>query len=212
MTGADAYPDATAAFNTFIGNSAVVCRQSGFKFIRQQAAVISNNIAIDNNQAGVTVQTRGGISLDAYCLNNVVQGNICYDTQGVPTQTFGLYSYPASVSGAGSENTGNRFEHKSINGTDVFYPEVEQGTISAAIANGTRSITGSVTFGMAFESAPVVTAVLQNATAVADAERPITVNVYSVTAAGFSFVVDAVANVGAERTVSVGWIATKAKF
>ena len=212
MTDADAYPDATAAFNVFVDNQAIQCQQSGFKFIRQQSSVINNNVAVNNNQAGVSIQTRGGISLDEYCLNNVVQGNVCYDTQGVPTQTFGLYNYPASVSGALAENTGNRFEHKSVNGVDLFYPQIEQGTANATIVNGTRSITGTVTFGLAFESTPVVTAALQNATTVADAERPITVNVYSVTATGFSFVVDAFTNVSAGRTVTVGWIASKASF
>lgn len=209
MTGADAYPNAVSSFNVFIGNQADNCQQSGFKFIRQQIGVISGNTAWDNNQAGVSLQTRGGISLDEYCIDNAVSDNICYDTQGVPTQTFGLYSYPLSVSGASVENTGNRVSHKSASGVDLFYPQVQSGTESVTIANGTRTIGGSITFALPFESAPVIVGAIQNSNAVADAERPVTVSFYNVTATDCDFTVDAHANVSAGRTVTVGWTASQ---
>lgn len=209
MTGADAYPNAVSSFNVFIGNQADNCQQSGFKFIRQQAGVISGNTAWDNNQDGVILQTRGGISLDEYCLDNAISDNICADTQGVPTQTFGLYSYPAATSGASVENTGNRVNHKSINGVDLFYTATLSNTASATILSGTRSISGTVTFALPFETAPVVVAGVQNANALADAERPTTVNVHTVTTTGFTYLIDALVNVGANRNLTIGWTASQ---
>jgi len=209
MTGANAYPDAVSSFNVFIGNQADNNQYCGFLFIRQQAGVIDGNTAWDNNQSGVTLQTRGGISLNEYCIDNAISNNICYDTQGVPTQTFGLYSYPASVSGAGSENTGNRINHKSINGVDLFYTPTLSDTVAATITNGTRAVSGTVTFALPFEAAPVVIANIQNVNVLANAERPATVNVYSVTTTGFSFTVDALTNVGANRDLTIGWTASQ---
>jgi hypothetical protein len=209
MIGANAYPQAVSSFNVFIGNQADQCQQSGFKFIRQQSAVISGNTAWDNNKAGVSLQTRGGISLDEYCLDNAISDNICGDTTGSPTQTFGLYSYPASVSGASVENTGNRVNHKSINGVDLFYPATQSGTEAVTISNGTRAVVGSVTFALPFESTPVVTGGVQNSNALADAERPVSVTVFNLTTTGFDFSVDAYANVAAGRNLTIGWTANQ---
>jgi hypothetical protein len=207
MTDADPYPDAMAYGNVFIGNIADNNQNNGFIFQNQQSGIIQGNEAVDNNQAGATVNTRGGIGLANYCIDNVVQGNVCRDTQGVPTQVFGMYSYPKSVTGASIENTGNRFDHKSVTGTDVFYPTTQEGTSAATIVSGTRVITGAVTFGKTFEAAPTVVLTIQNATVLADAERPATAMAYSITTTGFSYVIDAFINVAANRAITVGWTA-----
>jgi hypothetical protein len=207
MTDADPYPDAMAYGNVFIGNIADNNQNNGFIFIHQQSGVIQGNEAVDNNQAGATVNTRGGIGLAEYCIDNVIQGNICRDTQGVPTQVFGLYSYPASVTGASIENTGNRFDHKSVTGTDVFFPTTQEGTSAATVISGTRGITGSVVFGKTFEAAPTVVLTVQTATALADAERPVSVTAYNITTTGFSYVIDTFINVAANRAITVGWTA-----
>ena len=184
------------------------CQLNGFMFVRQQAGVISGNIAIANNQAGVTISNRGGIALAEYCRDNVVQGNICDDIQGTKTQAFGLYSYPSSVTGALLENTGNRIEHRSIYGVDIYFPSMQAGTASATIASAARNVVGTVAFPLGFENAPVVIAGLQNGNALADGERPVSVSVYNVTATGFSFSIDAVAAVAANRTLNIGWQAS----
>lgn len=83
-------------------------------------SIIKNNICEANNQQGVTVSTRGGLSMFEYCQDNIVKDNKAYDYQGVPTQTFGFYNYDASSSGANTENTGNVIAHKSETGIDYF--------------------------------------------------------------------------------------------
>lgn len=117
MTGVDPFPSAVARGNRFIGNLAQECRQSGFLFIRQAQGVIRGNRAIGNNRAGVTLQTRGGISLGEYCIDNVIEDNECDDPGSPPTQLFGLYSYPATITGAAQENR-NRIRHRSRSGED----------------------------------------------------------------------------------------------
>lgn len=208
LTSVQPYPQAVSRNNSFIGNMADGCQLNGFMFVRQQAGVISGNIAIANNQAGVTISNRGGIALAEYCLDNVVQGNICDDIQGTKTQAFGLYSYPSSVTGALLENTGNRIEHRSIYGVDIYFPSMQVGTASAAIASAARNAVGTVVFPLRFENAPVVIAGLQNGNALADGERPVSVSVYNVTATGFSFSIDALAAVAANRTLNIGWQAS----
>jgi len=54
---------------------------------------IVNNLVKNNNQAGGTVYR--GIAIDAgdaasECVRNTIEGNICIDTQGTKTQTFGI--------------------------------------------------------------------------------------------------------------------------
>lgn len=202
------YPAGICRGNTFTGNKAEANEYSGFRFDWMQDSSFVGNVAINNNQAGVTTGTRGGIGFGAYCTGWRVSDNLCVDTQGSPTQTFGLYSYPASVSGAATENTGNVINHKSVTGTDVFFPQSSSGTSSATITSGTRVVTESVSFSKTFETTPVVIAGVQNATVMADAERPISVSVYNVTTAGFSYIVDAYANVAANRAIAIGWSAT----
>ena len=209
LTGISAYPGGMSTGNVFIGNTAKGCQRSGLRFDRQRNGVFSGNTAYDNSQAGVTVSTRGGIAFGEYCLNNRGSDNQCYDTQtGAETQTFGFYVYAAADSGAGVENTGNIFVHKSLFGTDRYNPRHQEGTVSPTIASGTRVITGSITFPQPFESAPTsLSGSIKTASVLADAEQPAAVNFYNLTATGCSYRVDAFANVGADRALSVGWMA-----
>lgn len=209
MTGANAYPDAVARNNVFIGNMAEGCQLNGFLFIRQQGSVIIGNTALNNNRAGVGVGTRGGIGLAEYCLNNVVASNVCDDTQAVKRQTYGLYSYPKSVSAASIENLGNRIEHRSIFGVDEFFPAVREGTQDVTINTGSKTVLAAVSFPTPFDSAPVVTINVQNGNALADGERPVSAAPFNITASGFSFLVDTVAPVAANRLIKIGWRASR---
>lgn len=205
---AGTYPAGICYGNVFTGNKAEANDLSGFRFDWAQDSTFVGNVAINNNQTGVTLSTRGGIGLGQYCMGWRIDSNVCVDTQGVPTQTFGLYSYTASVSGAATENTGNVIYHKSVSGTDQFYPQTTSGTVSTTITSGTKVKIGSVSFPMAFESAPVIVAGIQTSTVLADNERPATVNVYSVTTSGFSYAVDSLIAVAADRALVIGWTAS----
>lgn len=204
MIGADPSPsNSVAAFNTFVGNKAIRCNQSGFRFQRQSASTISDNQAIDCNQAGVTAGTRGGFSFIDFCIGNKIANNVTDDTQSTPTQVFGLYVY------GGSGNTGNDIKHKSGNGVDLFSPQRQSGIAMVTIASGTRSIaSGTIAFPQAFEGTPKVELTVQNIDVFADAERPIGRDARDVTATGFKIVADAMTNVAASRVVNVGWFAT----
>lgn len=104
------------------GNIAEYCNLVGFQFQQIRNSTIIGNIARNNNQSGIVLQTRGAITLYAYATQNRIADNQCYDDQGVPTQIWGLYVYSAADSGAASENTGNSINHKSVTGIDVFGP------------------------------------------------------------------------------------------
>lgn len=90
-------------------------------------SVVKGNRCFENNQDGVGVGTRGGLSVGAYCLNNEFSNNKCYDYQATPTQTFGFYNYAVATSGAVVENSGNWVEHQSQTGTDSFGVEPAHG-------------------------------------------------------------------------------------
>jgi hypothetical protein len=121
MTGADSFPAGMAKGNRFIGNTAEACAQNGFMFVRQSGGIIRANRAIANNRSGVTLQSRGGIALGEYCLDNIVEDNLCDDPQSRQTQVFGLYNYPTSLTGASLENR-NRVRHRSRRGRDQIEP------------------------------------------------------------------------------------------
>lgn len=204
MTGADANPaNAVAAFNTISGNKAVRCNLSGFRFQRQSAATITDNQAIDNNQQGITADTRGGFSFVADCTTNKVANNICDDTQGTPTQAFGLYVY------GNAGNVSNDVRHLSRLGVDLFMPMRQSGTVALTIASGTpANTTPTISFPMPFDGIPRVLANIQNADELADAERPVVPAARSVTSTSFRLVADGKTNMAANRNLTIAWFAT----
>ncbi len=129
------------------GNIAETCDLVGFQFQQTKNSSIVGNIARNNNQAGITLATRGGIALYAYATQNRLAENQCYDDQTVPTQTFGLYIYSAADSGASVENTGNSVNHASITGTDFF------GPLAANVGRGFTEM-GSWTPVVSFTTTP----------------------------------------------------------
>lgn len=120
MIGTDPYPDAVARRNEFNGNVAEFSQFCGFLFIRQCDGIVRDNRATSNNQAGISVQNMGAISFADYCLNNVIEGNVCTDPAPQKTQKWGLYVYPKMVTGASIANVGNRIRHRSKDGRDLF--------------------------------------------------------------------------------------------
>jgi len=120
MTGTNEYPAALSRGNEFIGNVAKHCQLSGFMFIRQSDGIFRQNRAISNNRGGITLQNRGGISFAEYCVNNIIEDNVCDDPETVKTQKWGLYIYPVTITKASIANTANRIHHHSRYGIDVM--------------------------------------------------------------------------------------------
>jgi len=103
------------------GNSAEESGLNGFLFRQMVNSTIINNRAINGNQRGVTLSTRGAISLKEYLSNNLFEGNECIDNQVKKTQLYGLFDFSVKqIKQPEKKGENNRIKHKSKNGLDEF--------------------------------------------------------------------------------------------
>ncbi|TFV97205.1 hypothetical protein E4S40_00685 [Algoriphagus kandeliae] len=93
----------------------------GFLFRQMDHVEVINNKAINGNQRGVTLSTRGAIAIKEYVSNSIFEGNQCLDNQSKATQLYGLYDYSVDqITSAAKKGKNNRIKHKSAKGSDVF--------------------------------------------------------------------------------------------
>ena len=105
----------------FIDNLAENSGLYGFLFRQMSNSKITGNKAINGNQRGVTLSTRGAIALKEYLNNNEFTKNNCIDNQIKKTQLFGLYDYSVDqIKSASKKSTNNKISHKSSDGKDIF--------------------------------------------------------------------------------------------
>ena len=76
-----------------INNIAENSGLNGFLFRQMTNSTINGNKAINGNQRGVTLSTRGAIALKDYLKGNTFSNNECIDNQRKKTQTYGLYDF-----------------------------------------------------------------------------------------------------------------------
>lgn len=204
LTGANPGPTAAMATDITIVNSvAKLCNLNGFKLAQQRRWKLIGNTALNNNQTGVTLPTRGGIALSAYCFDGEAAGNTCVDTQGVPTQIYGFYNYLTADSGATVENSNNRIAHKSLSGIDQYFSNGQSMTVSVSIASGQRVGSAILVYPQRHEGVPKLVGAVQNGGAFADAERPAAVTFTSIGSQQSSVIVDSHAVTAAARTLTV---------
>ncbi|NVJ86755.1 MAG: right-handed parallel beta-helix repeat-containing protein [Algoriphagus sp.] len=114
------YPEVSS--NLFFSNN--ISEKSGFHgFLFRQIAdsKIIGNKAINGNQRGVTLSTRGAIAIKDYVSNSEFVDNQCIDNQSKKTQLYGLYDFSINqITSEAKKGKNNKFKHKSANGTDVF--------------------------------------------------------------------------------------------
>ena len=119
---------------SFIDNTSLFSNLQGFLFRQMEYSVVTGNIARNNNQKGITLATRGGMSIANYCFNNKFEDNTCDDDQVKKTQLFGLYDYNKNTGDVVTQTAGdaarsaakavrksnNIIKHKSRYGQDYF--------------------------------------------------------------------------------------------
>jgi hypothetical protein len=94
---------------------------NGFLFRQMSNSEVRNNQAINGNQRGVTLSTRGAIALKEYLSNNIFEGNECIDNQDKKTQLYGLYDFSVSqIKQTEKKGKNNRIIHSSKTGYDEF--------------------------------------------------------------------------------------------
>jgi Endopolygalacturonase len=105
----------------FEKNTAEKSGLHGFLFRQMNDSEVRNNRAINGNQRGLTLSTRGAIAIKEYVSNSIFEGNQCVDNQSKATQLFGLYDFSVNnISAPSKRGKNNRIKHKSAEGTDVF--------------------------------------------------------------------------------------------
>ncbi|MBN7817578.1 right-handed parallel beta-helix repeat-containing protein [Algoriphagus pacificus] len=105
----------------FTNNVAEKSGLYGFLFRQMSNSKVVGNKAINGNQRGLTLSTRGAIALKEYLSNNEFSKNNCIDNQAMKTQLFGIYDYSVDqISSASKKGKNNKISHKSSNGKDVF--------------------------------------------------------------------------------------------
>lgn len=104
-----------------INNIAENSGLNGFLFRQMTNSVVSGNKAINGNQRGLTLSTRGAIALKEYLSENTFSDNDCIDNQGKKTQIYGLYDYSKSqITNQEKRGKNNKITHSSKNGIDDF--------------------------------------------------------------------------------------------
>ncbi|MCS5488972.1 right-handed parallel beta-helix repeat-containing protein [Algoriphagus limi] len=93
----------------------------GFLFRQMSDSKIIGNKAINGNQRGVTLSTRGAIAIKEYVSNCEFEENQCFDNQSKKTQLYGLYDFSVNqITSEAKKGKNNKIKHKSTSGTDVF--------------------------------------------------------------------------------------------
>lgn len=94
---------------------------NSFLFRQMTNSVISGNQAINGNQRGVTLSTRGAFALKDYVSNSTFTNNSCEDNQNKKTQVYGFYDYSVDqIKSAAKKGKNNKISHNSKNGKDVY--------------------------------------------------------------------------------------------
>lgn len=78
-----------------IGNIVWTSGAAGIFVVGLQRSIISGNECINNGITSVVPQNANGITIDSVTnalpvRDNIITGNICFDSQGVPTQQYGI--------------------------------------------------------------------------------------------------------------------------
>lgn len=81
-----------------------------------------------------------------------------------------------------------------------------QGTETMTVASGTKAETATVTHSKSWSTVGRVFLTIQNVSAVADNERPVSAHAFTVGADAFNISVDTLINVASNRQINVGWI------
>ncbi|HAS58170.1 MULTISPECIES: right-handed parallel beta-helix repeat-containing protein [unclassified Algoriphagus] len=93
----------------------------GFLFRQMKNARVLNNSAINGNQRGVTLSTRGAIAIKEYVSDSRFRGNLCFDNQLKTTQIFGLYNYSVDLIKSEDKKAKNiKIKHQSKSGIDII--------------------------------------------------------------------------------------------
>jgi len=82
------------------------------------------------------------------------------------------------------------------------------GAANITLALGTKNATGTVTHNQNWSSAGQVYLTIQDISVLTGGEQPVSVHVYNIGANAFSWQIVTVANVAAQRVVSVGYLCT----
>ncbi len=119
-TASHPYPEVADQL-LFENNSAESSGLNGFLFRQMSNSEVINNRAVNGNQRGVTLSTRGGIALKEYLTNNIFRENECIDNQAKKTQLYGFYDFSVNqIPQSEKKGKNNRIQHKSQNGLDEF--------------------------------------------------------------------------------------------
>tara|TARA_R110002020_G_scaffold442020_1_gene653182 strand:+ start:1931 stop:3268 length:1338 start_codon:yes stop_codon:yes gene_type:complete len=104
-----------------INNTAETSGLTSFLFRQMSNSTVTGNKAINGNQRGVTLSTRGAFALKDYLTNNTFSENESIDNQKNKTQIFGFYDYSVDqIKSSSKKGKNNKISHKSKNGKDVF--------------------------------------------------------------------------------------------
>ncbi|GAB2481091.1 right-handed parallel beta-helix repeat-containing protein [Algoriphagus taiwanensis] len=105
----------------FKDNKAEKSGLHGFLFRQMTNSQVVGNKAINGNQRGVTLSTRGAIALKEHLSDNTFDDNECIDNQSKKTQTYGLYDFSVSqITSDAKKGKNNKIKHRSKSGIDEF--------------------------------------------------------------------------------------------
>ncbi|WP_111672133.1 glycosyl hydrolase family 28-related protein [Algoriphagus litoralis] len=105
----------------FSKNIAVESGLHGFLFRQMSNSEVVNNKAVNGNQRGVTLSTRGAFALKEFVSNTTFKENECTDTQATKTQLYGFYDFSVNqIEQVEKRGKNNLIQHKSKTGIDEF--------------------------------------------------------------------------------------------
>lgn len=114
------YPEVSDQI-TLRNNTADQSGLHGFLFRQMTNSTVTGNKAINGNQRGVTLSTRGAIALKEYLEGNTFSKNECFDNQHKKTQTYGFYDFSKiHIKSEAKKGKNNKIKHSSSSGIDVF--------------------------------------------------------------------------------------------
>ncbi|SFT40034.1 Right handed beta helix region [Algoriphagus locisalis] len=104
-----------------VNNTAENSGLHGFLFRQMSNSSITGNKAINGNQRGLTLSTRGAIALKDYLSGNTFSKNECFDNQQKKTQIYGFYDFSKNhIKSEAKKGKNNKIKHSSFSGIDMF--------------------------------------------------------------------------------------------
>jgi len=162
------------------------------------ANISGNQIKVDSGTVAKGILT--GVSCKAIYSGNQFSGGATYTTL---IEVF-----------AGHVSRMNTLNGALVNDQVVKYQSTSDvdkkllpGSSIVTLLSGTKKKQITVALGTTMGTIPVVICTMQNRTSILDAEVPLTVTVYNVTATSFALTVETNTNVPADRAITIGWLA-----